>query len=67
MLRSYGVIAVAITLRLLIPASAFLDFDFKAAYRVNSWLAWMINLAVIENVIRRHRVSGAPCGKLASG
>jgi uncharacterized membrane protein len=55
MLRSYGVIAVAITLRLLIPASAFLEFDFLAAYRVNSWLAWIINVAAVEYAIRRER------------
>jgi uncharacterized membrane protein len=55
MLRSYGVIAVAITLRLLIPASAFLGFDFLAAYRVNSWLGWMINVAAVEYAIRRER------------
>jgi uncharacterized membrane protein len=66
MLRSYGVIATAITLRLLIPASAFLDFDFLAAYRVNSWLAWMINLAAVEYVIRRKRAPVQPFGRLAS-
>ncbi len=65
MLRSYGVIAVAITLRLLIPAAAFLDFDFVAAYRVNSWLAWMINVALVEYAIRRNRGSRATYVKLA--
>lgn len=57
MLRSYGVIAVAITLRLLIPASAFLELDFVEAYRVNSWLAWIINVALVEYCIRRERGS----------
>jgi len=66
MLRSYGVISVAITLRLLIPASAFLDFDFLAAYRVNSWLAWMINVALVEYVIRRGRVSAPGGNRLAT-
>jgi uncharacterized membrane protein len=55
MLRSYGIVAVAITLRLLIPAAAFLDLDFLAAYRVNSWLAWIINVALVEYAIRRRR------------
>jgi len=59
MLRSYATIAAAITLRLLIPASAFLELDFLAAYRVNSWLAWMANLALAEYVIRRSRSSAA--------
>lgn len=56
MLRSYAMIAAAITLRLLIPAAAFLDLDFLAAYRVNSWLAWAVNLALVEYHIRRGRI-----------
>jgi uncharacterized membrane protein len=65
MLRSYAVIATAITLRLLIPAAAFLDFDFLAAYRVNSWLAWIMNLVLVEYSIRRNRGSSLPSGRLA--
>lgn len=66
MLRSYAVIATAITLRLLIPASAYLDFDFLAAYRVNSWLAWIINLVLVEYAIRRSRGSGSASGAARS-
>ena len=66
MLRSYATIAAAITLRLLIPASAYLDFDFLAAYRVNAWLAWIINLALVEYAIRRNRGSGATRPSLAA-
>lgn len=66
MLRSYGVIAVAITLRLLIPASALLELDFLAAYRVNSWLAWIINVAAVEYAIRRARRPAAPRFGLAA-
>jgi uncharacterized membrane protein len=67
MLRSYGVIAVAITLRLLIPASAYLGFDFLAAYRVNSWLAWIINVAAVEYAISRGRRPAArPLGLAAA-
>ncbi|HEX8641911.1 MAG TPA: DUF2306 domain-containing protein [Allosphingosinicella sp.] len=65
MLRSYMVIAVAITLRLLIPAAALLDFDFLAAYRVNSWLAWILNMAMVEYVIRRGRAAKAGYATLA--
>lgn len=65
MLRSYAVIAAAITLRLLIPAAAFLDFDFLAAYRVNSWLAWLMNLLLAEYHIRRTRASTARYAKAA--
>lgn len=66
MLRSYGAIAGAITLRLLIPASAFLDFGFLAAYRVSSWLAWMINVALVEYFIRRSRATIAIAARLAA-
>lgn len=56
MLRSYAVISVAITLRLMLPASAFLGFEFLPAYQVISWLAWVTNLALFEYHIRRTRV-----------
>jgi hypothetical protein len=56
MLRSYAMIGAAITLRLLIPASAFLGFEFEAAYPVNAWVAWVINLGLVEFVIRRNRI-----------
>jgi uncharacterized membrane protein len=65
MLRSYATIAAAITLRLLIPAAAFLDLDFLAAYRVNSWLAWSVNLALVEYHIRRSRVSAGGYARFA--
>ncbi len=65
MLRSYAVIAGAITLRLLIPAAAFLQFDFVEAYRVNAWLAWMINVALAEYAIRRSRRPSASYGAFA--
>lgn len=67
MLRSYAVVAGAITLRLLIPVSAYLEFDFFAAYRVNAWLAWMVNLALVEYAIRRRNRGPAPAfAKLAT-
>ena len=58
MLRSYAVIATAITLRLMLPASALLGIEFSDAYPVIAWLAWMTNLALFEYLIRRDRVSG---------
>jgi hypothetical protein len=58
-------IAAAITLRLLIPAAAFLELDFVAAYRVNSWLAWLINLALVEYHIRRRRTAATRFDRLA--
>jgi hypothetical protein len=59
MLRSYAVTSTAITLRLMLPASALLSFDFFPAYRVISWAAWMTNLALFEIVIRWRRSSSA--------
>ena len=58
MLRSWAMTAGAITLRLLLPASAMLGLRFYAAYPVIAWLSWLINLALIEYVIRRGRDSG---------
>lgn len=55
MLRSYALTAAAITLRLMLPASAFLGLEFVPAYRVIAWLAWGSNLAVVEFHIHRSR------------
>jgi hypothetical protein len=57
---------VAITLRLLIPASAFLGFEFVNSYRINSWLAWIINLVLVEYVLRRNRHRALLTTSLAS-
>jgi len=59
MLRSYAITANAITLRLMLPASALLGFDFYPAYRVISWLSWIVTLALFEHAIRRGRRSPA--------
>jgi hypothetical protein len=55
MIRSYALTSTAITLRLMLPASALLGFDFLPAYRAISWLAWITNLALFEYMIRRTR------------
>ena len=57
MLRSYAITSTAITLRLMLPASAMLGLEFLPAYRVISWLAWITNLALFEYVIRHGRNS----------
>jgi uncharacterized membrane protein len=57
MLRSYAITATAITLRLMLPASALLGFDFLPAYRLIAWLGWCTNLALVELGIRRTRAS----------
>jgi hypothetical protein len=57
MLRSYALIAAAITLRLMIPAAFLLELDFLRAYRVIAWLCWLTNLALVEIAIRRSRAA----------
>lgn len=56
MLRSYAITSTAITLRLMLPATALLGFEFLPAYRAISWLAWITNLALFEYLIRRGRM-----------
>jgi hypothetical protein len=60
MLRSYAVVAAAITLRLMLPFSGLvLHLDFFPAYRVIAWLAWLGNLALAEAYIRLKPAPGA--------
>jgi hypothetical protein len=66
MLRSYAITATAITLRLMLPASALLGLDFSLAYPVIAWLAWLTNLALFEYVIRRSRPSPTAQAALAT-
>lgn len=66
MLRSYALVAAAITLRLMLPASAWLGFEFLEAYRAIAWLAWTANLALVEIHIRRTRTPSARYGRLAA-
>jgi uncharacterized membrane protein len=66
MLRSYALVATAITLRLMLPASALLGFEFLPAYRVIAWLAWTTNLMLVEYHIRRTRAPAARYGALAA-
>jgi hypothetical protein len=67
MLRAYAMVAAAITLRLMLPASAMLGFDFVASYRAIAWLAWITNLALVELYIRRKRASIGTETALAAG
>jgi len=67
MIRSYAIVATAITLRLMLPASNLLGFDFLPAYQVISWLAWTTNLILAEYHIRRRRgARGRGYGMLAT-
>jgi hypothetical protein len=66
MLRSYAMIAAAITLRLMIPASFILQLDFEQSYRVIAWACWLTNLGLMEIYIRRTRGTTARFGTLAT-
>lgn len=57
MLRAYAMVATAITLRLMLPASALLGLDFLPAYRAIAWQSWMMNLAIVEIHLPRKWVS----------
>jgi uncharacterized membrane protein len=48
MLRSYALTAAAITLRILLPASAVMGLPPGASYRAIAWMCWLINLAIVE-------------------
>ena len=66
MLRAYALVATAITLRLMIPASVLLGLEFLPAYRAISWLSWTVNLALFEYRIRRTRPGAAGDAALAA-
>lgn len=65
MMRSYALIAAAITLRLMIPAALMLGLEFGAAYPAIAWLCWIANLALIEFHIRRKRGAAPAFERLA--
>ena len=66
MIRSFAMTAAAITLRLMLPASAALGVDFLTAYQAIAWLCWTTNLALAEYWIRRTRASAAGYPALAA-
>jgi uncharacterized membrane protein len=48
MLRSYALTAAAITLRILMPASALMRLSPGPSYRAIAWMCWLINLGIVE-------------------
>lgn len=53
MLRSYALTFAAVTLRLWLPIMVMLfDGNFIPAYQLAAWICWVVNLLVIEAVIR---------------
>ncbi len=54
MLRSYALTLSAITLRLMqFGLAMYSNIDPETAYRLVAWPSWLINLAVVELIIRR--------------
>ena len=66
MLRSWAMTSAAITLRLMLPASAMLGLGFYTAYPVIAWLSWLTNLALVEYLIRRERGPERRAARLAT-
>jgi uncharacterized membrane protein len=48
MLRSYALTAAAITLRILLPASAVMGLPAAPSYRAIAWMCWLINIGIVE-------------------
>lgn len=55
MTRSYALTFAAVTLRVWLPLSQILQFEFITAYIIISWLCWVPNLMVAEWLINRKR------------
>jgi uncharacterized membrane protein len=60
MLRSYSLTAAAITLRIMLPASAMMGFPAGPSYRTIAWMCWLPNLLIMEAYLRLR--SGSPSG-----
>ncbi len=57
MIRSFGMTAAAITLRLWLPLMVAGGVEFPVAYRIVAWLCWVPNLLVAEAIVRWRRAS----------
>jgi Predicted membrane protein (DUF2306) len=53
MLRSFALIFGAVTLRLYMPISFALGFEFEQSYPIVAWLDWVPNIVLMEWWIRR--------------
>jgi hypothetical protein len=55
MTRSYAFIFTGVTFRLGLMVLPLLGLSFDTAYPVSAWIAWPINLALAEVLLRRRR------------
>ena len=53
MIRSFALTFAAVTLRLQIPVSQIMGYDFMESYRIIAWSAWVPNLILAEMYLRR--------------
>lgn len=53
MIRSYALTFAAVTLRIYLPLSQVIGFDFAVAYRCIAWLSWVPNLVIAEVCLRQ--------------
>ena len=60
MIRSFALTFAAVTLRLQIPVSQILGYDFMESYRIIAWSAWVPNLILAEMYLRRGNVRLRP-------
>lgn len=54
MIRNFALTFAAVTLRLWLPALAFLSGSFPDAYRTVAWLCWVPNAIIAEILIQRN-------------
>ena len=66
MTRSYAFIFTGVSFRLWVFLLSVLGLSFDTAYVVGAWIAWPINLAVAEVLLRRRRrrLSGAASAQM---
>ena len=60
MTRSYAFIFTGVTFRLCLFLLPLLGLGFDSAYVLGAWIAWPINLAVAEVLLRRARRASGP-------
>lgn len=53
MIRNYALTCAGVMLRIWVPLSMAIGFDFTAAYTVIAWMCWVPNLLIAQWIIRR--------------
>ncbi len=66
MMRSFALTCAAITLRLILAIGDASGFDFQPTYIFAAWACWIINLSIIELLIRRIDARPIPAQAIAS-